>query len=387
MLATTGPNQVRLLCALVAAAALVGCAQHQPPKPPAAPPQVTVLTLHPASVPLYTDLPGRTTAHQVAEVRARVDGIVQKRLFEEGADVRAGQPLYRIDPAQYVAQLNSAIAAEKKAEANLAVTQLQADRFTDLIKSNAVSKQSADNAVAAAQQAAADVASGKAAVALARLNLGYTDVAAPLTGRTSTSVVTEGAYVQLSQATLLTTITQLDPIYVDLTEASAAALQLRERSIADPAHQPMVSLTLEDGTTYPLKGKLEFTGTSVDPGTGSFQLRALFPNPKNLLLPGMFVHARVEEGVDKDALLVPERAVAHDQQGRATALVVDAGNKVEERFLQTNTMQDNAWVVTGGVRDGDRVIVDGLQKVQPGMTVQAVEATPAPAHALASNQP
>jgi membrane fusion protein (multidrug efflux system) len=370
--------------AALAAALLAGCSHPQPPKAPAAPPQVAVLAVHKSSVPVFADLPGRTSPYLVAEVRARVDGIVQKRLFAEGADVRAGEPLYRIDPAQYEAQLNSAVAAERKAEANLAATRAQADRYKDLLASNAVSKQASDNAVAAAGQAAADVASAKAAVALARLNLGYTQVAAPIAGRTSTSLVTQGAYVQAGQATLLTTIQQLDPIYVDLTEASAAGLRLRAGSLADPAHQPKVTLTLEDGSAYPLPGRLEFSGTSVDPGTGSVKLRAVFANPKSLLLPGMYVRARVEQGKD-DALLVPAKAVAHDPQGRPTVLVVDASGKVGQRVLQASTMQDGAWVVTGGLNDGERVIVAGLQQARPGMTVRTVDA--ASGVALASTQP
>jgi membrane fusion protein (multidrug efflux system) len=380
MQTTTGSTTA----AALVAAFLAGCSHPQPPKPPAAPPQVTVLAVHKSSVPMFADLPGRTSPYLVAEVRARVDGIVQKRLFAEGADVRAGQPLYRIDPAQYEAQLNSALAAERKAEANLAATRAQAERYKDLLASNAVSTQASDNAVAAAGQAAADVASAKAAVALARLNLGYTQVAAPIAGRTSTSLVTQGAYVQAGQATLLTTIQQLDPIYVDLTEASAAGLRLRAGSLADPVRQPKVTLTLEDGSAYPLPGRLEFSGTSVDPGTGSVKLRAVFANPKGLLLPGMYVRARVEQGKD-DALLVPAKAVAHDPQGRPTVLVVDAAGKVGQRVLQASTLQDGAWVVTGGLNDGERVIVAGLQQAKPGMTVRAVDA--ASRVALASNQP
>jgi membrane fusion protein (multidrug efflux system) len=380
MQTTTGSTAA----AALAAALLAGCSHPPPPKAAAAPPQVAVLAVHKASVPVFADLPGRTSPYLVAEVRARVDGIVQKRLFAEGADVRAGQPLYRIDPAQYEAQLNSALAAERKAEANLAATRAQADRYKDLLASNAVSKQASDNAVAAAGQAAADVAAAKAAVALARLNLGYTQVAAPIAGRTSTSLVTQGAYVQAGQATLLTTIQQLDPIYVDLTEASAAGLRLRAGGLADPAHQPKVTLSLEDGSAYPLPGRLEFSGTSVDPGTGSVKLRAVFANPKGLLLPGMYVRARVEQGKD-DALLVPAKAVAHDPQGRPTVLVVDATGKVGQRVLQASTLQDGAWVVTGGLNDGERVIVAGLQQAKPGMTVRAVDAAPGVAHA--SNQP
>jgi membrane fusion protein, multidrug efflux system len=388
---STASNPARLACALAVAAALAGCGKHPQAKAPAALPQVSVLTVHQTDVARFVDLPGRTSPFQVAEVRARVDGIVQKRLFTEGADVRAGEPLYRIDPAQYQAQYNSAVAAEVKAEANLAATRAQALRYKDLVASNAVSKQAYDNAAAAAQQAVADVGSAQAAVALARLNLDYTRVAAPIAGRTSTSLVTQGAYVQASAATLLTTIQQLDPIYVDLTEASAEGLRLRDAGLADadPAHAPRVTLTLEDGSTYPLAGKLQFTGTSVDPGTGSVKLRALFANPKGVLLPGMYVRARVQQGDDANALLVPASAVAHDPQGQPTALVVDAAGKVQQRTLHTSELRGADWVVTGGLQAGERVIVSGLQKVQPGMKVSAVEApaaAPAAAPALAANQ-
>jgi membrane fusion protein (multidrug efflux system) len=371
------------LACLLAAGALAGCGQRQPARP-GAPPQVSVVTARRDSVPVTVELPGRTSPYLVAQVRARVDGIVQQRVFQEGADVKAGQPLYRIDPAPYQAQLHSAQAAQQKAEANLVATRAQAQRYQALLAGNAVSKQEYDNAVAAEQQAAADLAGAKANVAVARLNLGYTDVAAPIAGRTSTSLVTQGAYVQASAATLLTTVQQIDPIYVDLNESSVAGLQLRRdvaggRVKADELNQASVSLTLEDGSQYPLAGKLQFTGTTVDPGTGAVTLRALFPNPKSVLLPGMFVRARVQQGVDEQALLVPIRAVSHDPNGQATALVVGADNKVAQRVLQVQNMLGNAWVVTGGLRAGERVIVSGVQKVQPGMLVQAVDVSASPA--------
>jgi membrane fusion protein (multidrug efflux system) len=371
------------LACLLAAGALAGCGQRQPARP-GAPPQVSVVTARRDSVPVTVELPGRTSPYLVAQVRARVDGIVQQRVFQEGADVKAGQPLYRIDPAPYQAQLHSAQAAQQKAEANLVATRAQAQRYQALLAGNAVSKQEYDNAVAAEQQAAADLAGAKANVAVARLNLGYTDVAAPIAGRTSTSLVTQGAYVQASAATLLTTVQQIDPIYVDLNESSVAGLQLRRdvaggRVKADELNQASVSLTLEDGSQYPLAGKLQFTGTTVDPGTGAVTLRALFPNPKSVLLPGMFVRARVQQGVDDQALLVPIRAVSHDPRGQATALVVGADNKVAQRTLQVQNMLGDAWVVTGGLRAGERVIVSGVQKVQPGMLVQAVDVSASPA--------
>jgi membrane fusion protein (multidrug efflux system) len=357
------------LAGVSAAAALAGCSHPVSPAPLAAAPQVTVLSVHRTSMPHVAELPGRTTPTLVAEVRARVDGIVQQRLFTEGANVHAGEPLYHIDPAQYEAQLNSALAAQRKAEASLAAVRLQAQRYQELLAANAVSRQATDNAVASAEQAAADVGAAKAAVALARLNLAYTKVAAPIGGRTSTSLVTQGAYVQANQATLLTTIQQLDPIYVDLTQAESA-LDTHGNTSPGPAR---VTLTLNDGSAYPLPGKLAFTGTSVDPGTGTVKLRAVFPNPKGALLPGMYVHAHVEQGTD-DGILVPAQAVAHDASGKPTALVVDANDKVELRVLQASVLHDGQWLVTGGLRDGENVVVAGLQKALPGTVVVAVPA-------------
>ncbi|MDB5962488.1 MAG: efflux transporter periplasmic adaptor subunit [Massilia sp.] len=389
----TTPRRWSGCASVLAVIVLAGCGPAKQTRPPAAPPQVTVVAAQRSAVPVTVELPGRTTAYLVAQVRARVDGIVQKRVFQEGADVKVNQPLYQIDPAQYRAALNSAAAAQQKAQANLAVTTVQAERYKALLAGNAVSKQDYDNAVAAQQQAAADVASAKAAVALARLNLGYTDVVSPISGRSGVSLVTQGAYVQAGAATLLTTVQQLDPIYVDLNQASVAGLQMR-RDVAtgkiklNGQNQARVTLTLEDGSQYPLGGKLLFTDTTVDPATGSVTVRALFPNPKFVLLPGMFVRARVDEGIDNQALLVPIRAISHDPKGQAIALVVGADNKVAQRTVQTGDMQGDAWVVTGGLKDGERVVVDGVQKVQPGMAVQAVDAPgqagPAQASAQAS---
>jgi membrane fusion protein (multidrug efflux system) len=334
------------------------------------------------------ELPGRTSAYLIAQVRARVDGIVQKRSFQEGADVKANQPLYQIDPAQYRAALSSALAALQKAEANLATTTAQAERYQTLVAGNAISKQAYDNAVAARKQAAADVAAAKAAVEMARLNLGYTDVVAPIAGRSGISQVTQGAYVQGSAATLLTTIQQIDPIYVDLNQASVAGLQLR-RDVASGQvklhglDQARVTLMLEEGTQYPLGGKLEFSGITVDPATGSVTVRAVFPNPEHVLLPGMFVRARLEQGVNDNAFLVPVPAVGHNPQGQATALVVGPDNKVVQRTIQAQSTSGDKWIVTGGLSAGDRVIVAGGQKVQPGMLVQAVDAQARTAQAAA----
>ncbi len=367
------------LAVTLAVLALAGCGPAKPASPKSATPEVTVVTIKRTSVPVSVELPGRTSAYLIAQVRARVDGIVQKRSFEEGADVKANQTLYRIDPAQYRAALNSAEATLQKAEANLAMTTAQADRYKVLVTGNAISKQAYDNAVAAQKQAAADVAAGKAAVEMARLNLGYTDVVAPIAGRSGVSQVTQGAYVQGSAATLLTTIQQIDPIYVDLNQASVAGLQLR-RDVASGQvklhglDQARVTLTLEDGTQYPLTGKLEFSGITVDAATGSVTVRAIFPNPDNVLLPGMFVRARLKQGVNDNAFLVPVPGVGHNPQGQATALVVGPDSKVVQRTIQAQSTIGDKWIVTGGLNDGERIIVAGGQKVQPGMLVQAVEA-------------
>jgi membrane fusion protein (multidrug efflux system) len=315
----------------------------------------------------------------MAQVRARVDGIVQKRTFQEGADVKANQPLYQIDPAPYRAALDSAEATLQKMEANLATTTAQLERYKVLIGGNAVSKQAYDNTVAAQRQAAADVAASKAAVSTARINLGYTNVVSPIAGRSSTSQVTQGAYVQGGAATLLTTVQQIDPIYVDLRQSSAEGLRLRRDMASgqlklDGPNQAKVGLTLEDGSQYPLAGTLQFSGVTVDPATGSVTMRALFPNPKHVLLPGMFVRARIEQGVNENALKVPVPAVAHNPQGQSTVLVVGPDNKLAQRTIQAKSIIGDSWVVDAGLNDGEQVVVSGGQKVQPGTLVKVVQA-------------
>jgi membrane fusion protein (multidrug efflux system) len=375
--------------AMLLAVALGACSNAQTPAPAPQVPEVSVTTVHRASVPITTELPGRTSAYLVAQVRARVDGIVQKREFKEGSEVKTGQRLYQIDPAPYIAALNSAQASLQKAEANLASTTAQAERYKVLVAANAVSKQDYDNAVASQGQATADVATGKAAVAMAQINLGYTNVGSPITGRSGPSLVTEGAYVQASGATLMTTVQQIDPVYVDLTQSSVEGLQLR-RDIAsgqlklNGPNQATVTLLLEDGTQYPLPGSLQFTDITVDQGTGSVTLRAIFPNPRFVLLPGMFVRARIEEGVKEDAFLVPQVGVTHDPSGKATALVVGPDDKVTAHTLQLRGTSGDQWIVEGGLDDGDRVIVAGMQKAKPGTAVKAVEAQTATAAAASS---
>jgi membrane fusion protein (multidrug efflux system) len=373
-----------LACGLaLATAALAGCNRKAPAPPAAGPVEVGVVTIEPTAVTLSRELPGRISAFRVAEVRARVNGIVLKRLFTEGADVKEGQPLFLVDPAAYDAALDSAKATLARAEANVANARVQAQRYSELVADNAVSKQEYDNAMAAMKASEADVAAGRAAVETARINLGYTTVRAPVSGRIGRSAVTEGAYVQQAQATLLATVQQLDPVYVDVSQSSAEVLRLR-RDLAEGKLQraggreaARVKLVLEDGREYPQEGALQFADITVDPTTGSISLRALFPNSRAELLPGMFVRARLEEGVNPQALLVPQQGVARDQKGLPTALVVNAEKKVERRQLVTERAIGDAWLVSSGLKAGDQVIVEGLQKVRPGAEVKAVAANAA----------
>ncbi|KVT79981.1 hemolysin D [Burkholderia territorii] len=378
----------RLITVAAAAVFLAACGKKESAPPPQTP-EVGVVTVQPQAVPIFSELPGRTSAFLVAQVRARVDGIVLRREFTEGTDVKAGQRLYKIDPAPYIAALNSAKATLAKAQANLATQNALVARYKVLVAANAVSKQDYDNAVAAQGQAAADVAAGKAAVDTAQINLGYTDVVSPITGRVGISQVTPGAYVQASQATLMSTVQQLDPVYVDLTQSSLEGLKLRQdvqsgRLKTSGPGAAKVSLILEDGKTYSEAGKLQFSDVTVDQATGSVTIRAVFPNPGRVLLPGMFVRARIEEGVNENAFLVPQIGVTHDQKGQAIAMVVNANNKVEPRPLKTAGMRGQDWIVEGGLQAGDHVIVQGGEKVRPGATVKSVEAQLAPAPGAAS---
>src|SRR6266436_4939945 len=374
---------------MLLAVTLGACSNAQTPAPAPQAPEVSVITVHRGRVPITTELPGRTSAYLVAQVRARVDGIVLKREFKEGGEVKAGQRLYQIDPAPYIAALNSATASLQKAEANLASTTAQAERYKVLVAANAVSKQDYDNAIAAQGQATADVATAKAAVAMAQINLGYTNVESPITGRSGLSLVTQGAYVQASAATLMTTVQQIDPVYVDLTQSSVEGLQLRRDNASgqltlNGPNQAKVTLLLEDGTQYPLPGSLQFTDITVDQGTGSVTLRAIFSNPRFVLLPGLFVRPRIEQGVQEDAFLVPQVGGTHDPSGKATALVVGPDDKVTAHTLQLRGTSGDQWIVERGLDDGDRVIVAGMQKAKPGTAVKAVEAQTATAAAASS---
>jgi len=368
----------RLISAATAAVILAACGQ-KPSAPPPQTPEVGVVTIQPTTVPVVSELPGRTSAFLVAQVRARVDGIVLRREFTEGADVKAGERLYKIDPAPYIAALNTAKATLAKAQANVATQNALAARYKILVAANAVSKQDYDNAVSTQGQALADVASGKAAVDTAQINLGYTDVVSPITGRTGLSQVTPGAYVQASAATLLTTVQQLDPVYVDLTQSSVDGLKLRRdiqegRLQTSGVNAAKVTLILEDGREYSEAGKLQFSDVSVDQGTGSVTVRAIFPNKDRVLLPGMFVRARIDEGVNNKALVVPQVGVTHDQKGQPTALVVGPDNKVALRQLVTSGTYGDKWVVDSGLNAGDRVIVQGTEKARPGSTVKPIDA-------------
>ena len=347
-------------------------------KGPQQPPQVTVVEVHRENVPVSIELPGRTSPQLVAQVRARVDGIVLRRDFTEGSEVKTGQRLYQIDQAPYIAALASAEATLKKAEANLASTTATVERYKMLVEKNAVSRQDYDNAVAAQGQAAADVASGKAAVDSARINLSYTAVVSPIGGRAGISQVTPGAYVRASEATLMTTVQQIDPIKVDLTQSSVEGLKLRRDYASgnlkiNGRDRAKVTLILEDGTEYPQPGTLQFTDITVDPSTGSVTVRAVFPNPDGTLLPGMFVRARIEEGLRENAFLVPQVAITHDQKGDAVTLVVGADNKVQPRKVALAGTRGDKWIVESGLNDGDRVIVGGAQRVQPGVAVQIAQ--------------
>jgi membrane fusion protein (multidrug efflux system) len=384
----TLPRRPALATAITAAALLSACGKDPKPAPPAVP-EVAILTMATTNVALNIALPGRTAPFLLAEVRARVDGIVQERRFTEGADVRKGEPLYLIDPAPYRAAVKSAEAELQRAQATLASNVSQLNRNRVLVKENAVSKQEFETAEAAQLEAAADVAAAKAALEVARINLGYTTVTAPIAGRSSVSAVTQGAYVQGSAATLMTTIQQIDPMYVDLQQSSSEGLALRREIAAgrvrmEGTDAAKVSLQLEDGSTYSRSGTLAFSGVTVDQATGSVTLRARFPNPDKLLLPGMFVRASVSQGVRQGVMRVPATAVTRTPQGTATVMVVGQDNKVALRTVRTGALVDGFWLVDDGLKAGERVIVSGVQKLRPGTVVKVAAAPAAPAAAPAA---
>lgn len=366
---------VAFACVLV----LSGCGQPANSEAAAAAPDVGIVEIRAQAITLTTELSGRTSAFQVSEVRPQVGGIIQKRLFVEGADVKAGQALYQIDPASYQATYDSARASLAKAEASLISIRNKASRYEELVAIKAVSQQENDDSQAALKQAQADVAAARAALETARINLAYSRVTSPIAGRIGRSSVTPGALVTTGQAAALATVQQLDTIYVDVTQSSADLLRLR-RDLASGqlktagANQAAVKLILEDGSTYPLAGKLQFSDVTVDQSTGSITLRAVFPNPGGELLPGMYVRAVLEEGAEEQAILAPQQGVTRDTKGNPTALVVGPDNKVELRVLKTRRTIGDKWLVSEGLKAGDKLIVDGLQRIAPGATVNPVPA-------------
>jgi membrane fusion protein (multidrug efflux system) len=356
-----------------------GCSKKQAPQA-ASLPQVGVITVHTQPVARITDLPGRTSAVLTSEIRPQVSGVILKRLFVEGSDVKAGQPLYQIDPATYQASYDSAEATLKHAQAALATDQAKAARYKPLAAAQAVSEQDYDDAVAATLEDEADIASARAALEQAQINLQYTKMYAPISGTIGASSVTPGALVTADQSTVLATVTQLNPIYVDVNEPSATWLRLKqEQESGQLATQgdgaAKVSLVLEDGSTYPLTGKLQFSQVNVDEMTGTVLVRAIFPNPNHLLLPGMYVQAQINEGADKNGMLIPQQAVSHDSHGDATVLLVGPKNMVSQRVIQVSGNVGSDWIVTGGLQPGDKVIVDGLLNAIPGQAVSPVDET------------
>jgi membrane fusion protein (multidrug efflux system) len=340
-------------------------------------PEVGVVTIAYRDAVLTTELPGRTSPYQQADVRPQVNGILKSRLFEEGGTVRAGQALYQIDPAPYQAAFDSAKAALTNAQANLATTRAKAERYASLLKQSAIAPQDYDDAEAAYKQAAANVLQQAANLESAKINLGYTRIIAPVTGRIGRSLVTVGALVTAEQTSPLATIQTLDPIYIDINQSTSELLALRNETAAGEVGggtraTARVTLTLEDGSTYPIEGTLQFSEASVDANTGAVVLRAVFPNPHGILLPGMYVRAKIIEGIDRRAILAPQQGVSRNEKGEPTALIVDARGVARLRVLQASRAVGSSWLVTAGLSPGDRLIVDGLQNVQPDKPVHAV---------------
>ncbi len=355
---------------------LSGCSS-QNAKRPNETPAVSVVTLKEEPYTITTELPGRTRSYRVAEVRPQVGGIILKRQFVEGSDVQAGQSLYQIDPALYQAAYDSAKGDLAKAEANAEIQHLTVKRYKPLLPSKFVSKQDYDTAVANAKEADAAVVAAKASVENARINLFYTKVSSPISGRIGRSNVTEGALVTPSQPAALAAVNQLDPIYVDVTQSSTDYLRLKNQLtkglLKKGSNSVTVDLFLEDGGLYNLKGALQFSEVTVDETTGSITLRAIFPNPNHVLLPGMFVRARVTEGVNENAILAPQKGITRNARGEAVALIVDKSNKVVERTLVTGQAIAGKWLIQSGLKAGDKVIVEGQLKIKPGMTVKPEE--------------
>lgn len=356
---------------IVCSALLAGCDGSDNAQQGAQVPQVTVFVVKSAPLAVTTELPGRTDAFRVAEVRPQVSGIILRRNFVEGSDVKAGDSLYQIDPASYQAVYDSAKGELVKAEAAANIAHLTVKRYVPLVGTQYVSRQEYDQAVANARQADASVTAAQAGVETARINLAYTKVSSPINGRIGKSSVTEGALVTNGQASALATVQQLDPIYVDVTQSSNDFMQLKQSSLQKGDGTSSVQLLMENGQPYAEKGTLQFSDVTVDESTGSITLRAVFPNPKHMLLPGMFVRARIDEGVQPNAILVPQQGVTRTPRGDATVLVVNAKEQVETRSVVAPQAIGDRWLITNGLKEGDRVIISGLQKVHPGATVVA----------------
>ncbi len=363
--------QLRILCILTIIG-LTGCHDTTTKEKPA-PEQVGVVTLKAQPFTYSSELTGRTTATLTSSVLPQVGGIIQRRLFKEGDDVKAGQALYQIDPSSYKAVYDQAAAALQSAKALVIADCQKARRYSILVKEQGVSQQDAEDATATCGEDKASVAEKAAALEADKINLDWTRVTAPISGRIGISTVTPGALVTADQTTALTTITALDNMYVDLTRSSVDLLELRKRALAKNSDTLDVTMTLEDGSVYPIKGKLELTEVSVDEATGSVTLRAVFPNPQHILLPGMFVHASVDEGVIENAILAPQQAIIHNPKGNTTAMVVDANNKVVVRDVVTSTTAGNDYLISSGLQSGDRVIVEGTSRVNAGQVVNPVE--------------
>ena len=366
------------LCA-VCAFALAACGGKPPPQMP--PPAVGLVVLKTEPVDLTTDLPGRVSGMESSDVRPQISGVIRRREFTEGAMVHAGQVLYEIEDSPYQAAVLTAQGQLAQAEANIRSTQLQADRYAQLVKISGVSKQDADNAQAAAAQAKAAVVAGRGALKAAQVNLGFTRIRAPISGRIGRSLFTPGALVQNGQTEALATIQRIDQVYVDITQSAADLLNLRTAMHGGDVTQPgpdtaRVRLILPNGQTYPIEGVLRFKDVTVDPTTGAVVVRATFPNPNGVLLPGLYVHARLLEGVRQRGLLAPQTGVTHNERGQATALVVGPGNVVQQRIVQIDQAIGDKWVITSGLEAGDRLIVDGLVNLHPGAKVTPHLAAP-----------
>ncbi len=358
---------------LISAGLLSGCNDNSDGVKKAAAPEVSVYQVKAAPLAVTTELPGRTEAFRIAEVRPQVSGIILRRNFVEGADITAGQSLYQIDPATYQADYASAQGDLAKAQAAAKIAHLTVKRYQPLVGTQYISQQEYDTAVADAQQADAAVQAAKAAVETARINLAYTQVRSPINGRIGKSSVTEGALVTNGQSTALATVQQLDPVYVDVTQSSNDFMRLKQAveqgNLQKNSNKTDVELITENGQRYPLKGTLEFSDVTVDESTGSITIRAVFPNPDHSLLPGMFVRARIDEGVQPTAILVPQQGVTRNARGDATVLLVNAKNQVESRNVVASQAIGDKWLITDGLKEGEKVIVSGLQRVRPGATV------------------